>query len=131
MADVDARLREIAERAERAIPGPWCYMATGDKDNSWSLGTAVWPDDTPVSGFVNDQEQERFDEETMEGEQATPVDLIAEHYGIDNTFDEADFIAHAREDVPWLLALLKERDERIETLERETSQARPSGGERL
>jgi hypothetical protein len=107
-APVTVDLDRLELLAAEATPGPWCWMATGEKDNSWSLGTAVWPDDSPVKaadGELGEQENERWNEETGEGETATRVDLIAEHFGVQNTFSDAAFIAACDPEI--VLALVR------------------------
>jgi uncharacterized protein DUF6221 len=52
-ADLDRRLAV----ARAATPGPWAWEATGQKDNSWGLGTVVGDDgETLLSGDVTDVE---------------------------------------------------------------------------
>ena len=45
-------VRQAFELAERTTPRPWSWEPTGEKDNSWCLGTAVDADDQPLSGAL-------------------------------------------------------------------------------
>jgi hypothetical protein len=78
----EKRLNEIKARAEAATPGEWQYIACESAD--WLLGNM-----RPI--------------ETLE-ELSTQVDLLNPYS--DHEFSEEDlaFIAHARQDVPDLVA---------------------------
>jgi hypothetical protein len=85
----DARLIEIQERADAASPGPWHRGETWDKKPSptvranGGLNTSIATILTPgVSPSGNYREPE------------------------DRPLANAEFIAHAREDIPYLLSLL-------------------------
>jgi len=82
MTDLEA----IRARLAAATPGPWGWQATGEKDNSWSLGTVIDDDEQPMSGEV--------------GDAGTVVEFVAE--GFDHV-PNADFIAHAPEGIAHLL----------------------------
>lgn len=99
---VEMRLAQIRERAEKAIPAPWYRVC--DQVTKPEVDIVTWAyRDLPPAEW---EDAEESYEPTL------------------------DFIAHAREDVPWLLALLKEHDERIKQLEREaTVPVARSGGE--
>lgn len=49
----EQRLAEIEARVNAATEGPWCWQATGEKDNSWAVGSAQWPDGSPVRPDVD------------------------------------------------------------------------------
>lgn len=111
MTSDEERLKEIADREQAATPGPWCWESVGDKCNKWCLGAALDENDRPVEGEI----VEEFDEETETfKEKPIVIEFICES-GDDGTFDDASFIAHAREDIPWLVQALKnviqERDQ--------------------
>lgn len=82
------QLAEIAERAEKATPGPW------------RVRKSVWEGTRTVEG------PRGFD------------DRVGDTFNvlIDEPAD-ADFIAHAREDIPRLLSTIRDRDKRIVALE--------------
>jgi hypothetical protein len=84
--DLDA----IENRAKAATAGPWAWEATSRDDNAWCLGVT----DPACEGQI----EEREDEELPE-----VVEFIAES-GTDGTYADAAFIAHARTDVPALVA---------------------------
>lgn len=81
MPDAD-RLSEIHARAAAATPGPWCTDA-------WEIyqGTEYTPD---VSQWIG---------ETCRGTTTCAQDRA-----------DATFVAAAREDVPWLLDQLRQKD---------------------
>lgn len=82
-------LGAIRARAEAATPGPW------ERGGKWNETAVYAKDGTMIAG--------QWDYE--EG-------------GISEVPD-ADFIAHAREDIPTLLALIDEQQAEIERLRRE------------
>lgn len=96
MTDTDrpglARLREIQERCNKATEGPWAYEAVSDKSNEWCLGVVVGNDDKPLSGRVE------------QGQGIIDHAIVREAMGL----EDAAFIAHAREDIPYLLQRVAE-----------------------
>lgn len=82
MPDTEQRLREIEERASRATPGPWEAYGVG--------------------GIHMDGTSDGYSLRTARGRRLHSPYM---------TQADADFAAHAREDVPWLLSLLREREE--------------------
>ena len=116
MNEVEQRLREIEERANRATPGPWYAKATDDASfmNAMYVSTRPGP----------------FEHDNRRGMDPTAPDHDASHVVAitllqtplladvaDAKWDEnTEFIAHAREDVPWLLSLLREREEQARQL---------------
>jgi hypothetical protein len=88
--DLDA----IEARAKAATPGPWSYRKNRYRENSWVISR-----DAPagrsmrVIHYVNDPED---DQEHVDGV----------------------FVAHAREDIPALIAQLRRLSEDIEALRR-------------
>jgi hypothetical protein len=95
----EARLREIAERAEKATVGPWKVQGLGPEVQR--LGAYVY---SPYLGSVCSCPKES--------------DLFSGH-----TYN-MEFIAHARSDIPWLLdqltaALARAEAEREKWQERE------------
>mgnify|MGYP005819518725 CR=1 FL=1 len=102
------RRNYAAESMIRALTteGPWAWESVGEKSNYWCLGTV----DPPISGRV----AERFDGETQAFVRDFEiVDFVCE--ASDGKFADADFIAHARTDIPLLCEALeqawRERDE--------------------
>lgn len=82
------RLAAIRERAERAAKGPWYGDVTGVYDD---IDRKMCPMYTDSFGNLDSSEEE---EESLAAATAT-------------------FMAHAREDVPWLLAELARREDQI------------------
>jgi hypothetical protein len=92
-----ARLAEIAARSKAATPGPWAYAQTAEKGYGANVGSGCFAEDDvtcsrPLSGDLTHRED---DYHVDEG--------VAEMSSRD-AFANARFIAHAREDVPWLAA---------------------------
>lgn len=79
------RIDEIKKRCEAATPGPWSDI--------WDAGAREWT--------------------IRRGPHQTPHWLVMSHVRKRDTEDFA-FIAHAREDIPWLVAEV----ERLRTIER-------------
>ncbi len=106
------RIEEIRTRAEKASRGPWSACHDGE-----CRCKQVWcANDHPVAivscGKTGDDYPEIKDGKAVM-KQETYWD-IAEETGVDN----ASFMAHAREDIPYLLTALAEKDKRIEELEK-------------
>lgn len=94
---MDKRLAEIKERAEKAAPGPWEAPL---KD----LGAV--PSFQAVD-FYFDESYEAY----------PPLGEIGPVF-VANGRENADFLSHAREDVPYLLDLVQQQQERIANYER-------------
>lgn len=86
--DVETRLREIAEREKKATNGPWEAERNRDWDE-WRV--------------VNNSD-----------DGCRPIISCTEQPGREET--DALFIAHSRQDVPWLLALIKKQREALEAV---------------
>lgn len=110
--DVTARVAQIKARCEKATEGPWCWEATGEKSNDYAVGTATTPDGKPVSGrlvVTDDPDTGHWlDDEIIRRH------LVGEGEG---RLADADFIAHAREDLPWCLAQIERLQKRIANAE--------------
>ena len=112
--DLDA----IRERCEAATPGPWGALACGEKDNSWAIGTWAWPDGAPAGpGFFDEEETDRWlaagEPTDLAETHAEIIDRICEAPDAIASLADAEFIAHARTDVPALLdAIERLRTER-------------------
>lgn len=98
----EERLAEIRERAEAASPGPW---ERGLNEWAVQISSVFWGDGRLLA------EMNILNEADM-------VDPVA----YERSEPNAEFIAHAREDVPWLLAevvrLMAEREAREAALTR-------------
>jgi hypothetical protein len=121
--DATTRIAEIAARVAKATPGPWAWESTGEKSNDYAIGTAVGPDDKPISGRF-----ETTDDPQWASERGIfMVDtIIARHLigeGENGNFADADFIAHAREDIPFLLAALTRAQEQQEETRKQRAEA--------
>jgi hypothetical protein len=80
--DLDA----IKARADAATPGPWAWDNRGDKCDDIQLGVACDAKENPLTGYFDDDD-------------AIYVEQVAESL---SRAADADFIAHARTDVPAL-----------------------------
>ncbi|MCP3820125.1 hypothetical protein NLX86_19090 [Streptomyces sp. A3M-1-3] len=87
----DDRLAEIAARIPQLYEGPWSVSwADGDGEHTPERWVISYPTDNPLAGLV-----------------AEVADYGAEL---------AEFIARAREDVPWLIEQLRKRNAEIAEL---------------
>jgi hypothetical protein len=86
-------LDAVQARTDAATEGPWAWEMVGEKDNDWAIGHVIDEDDQPISG-------------QLETGQGVVVDAVCEN-GIDSSPADAAFIAHARTDVPALVAELR------------------------
>jgi len=102
--EVEQRLREIEERASRATPGPW-YAHNPDDDMSMNVFLVATTPEEPDPWWDGEEEAKKVVAITLL--QSPRVADVADGRWEEN----AGFIAHAREDVPWLLSLLREREE--------------------
>lgn len=107
-------LEAIRKRCEAADPGPWQWRECGEKSNDAVLGMYFDGDGTPMPpGHVV---TERYDDDKGEYEKvAFDGDTIAFMENNAN-YHNFDFAAHARTDIPLLLA-------RIAALEQERGRA--------
>lgn len=84
------RIREIHERAEKATPGPWRV-----DDPSWIEvnDITVWcgPEGDDARWICN---------------MGAPIAAVDDRQQAEVSYANGTFVAHAREDVPWLLAQL-------------------------
>jgi len=96
--DVHARLTEIRDREQVATPGHWGTYY----DGQGTYTVEAQPRLIPGQGNVT---------------AGTVATLVGEH-GDGQTYANARFIAHAREDVPFLLDLVAELGSLVETLGR-------------
>jgi hypothetical protein len=114
------RLDEIKARLDKATPGPWGYNSYRAVFGPPALIQAY--DDAPdypegPRPTIGTPEDMAWCAQRAAAYEAEPiVASVPAHYGDTATgrhAADAEFIAHAREDVPYLLALLAERDARI------------------
>lgn len=82
--DYAARLKEIHERVSRATPGPWL---TDDREPRMVI----------LSGDLRRPSLENFVATTWQ---------MREPFAPTETTPDADFIAHSREDIPFLLSVI-------------------------
>jgi hypothetical protein len=83
----DDRLAEIEARVAAATEGPWTSRVIDQRQYVMGPGASV-----ALTGYVDDED--------------VPFDDVAA---------DATFIAHARQDVPWLIAQVRARDEALTT----------------
>lgn len=95
--EVAQRLREIAERAEKATPGEWTFEGKIDREGN----AAIWAKAAggKISGVVANFHMRwaHVDQKLEQGANLA-------------------FSAHARADIPWLLTLAAARESEIERL---------------
>lgn len=96
-----SRLAEIQARCKAATPGPWAWECVGEKSNEWCLGIVCDDDGNPLSGMIE------------KGQGVVVESIVTEADG----FNNADFIAHARQDIPDLLAYIAELQDALAALE--------------
>ena len=117
----DAEIREALARAERATPGPWEITAGGGHkspsircpESYHACGVNVVQADRSVISSVS------YTNEVCE----FPVQDVM---GTPEAKAVAEFIAHARTDVPRLVATIREREAEIERLRGERDELRDS-----
>lgn len=102
---VEQRLRKIEERVSKASPGPW-YMHNPDDDYCANVYLVATTPEEPDPWWDGEEEAGKVVAITL---LSCPkrVACVADERWEEN----AEFIAHAREDVPWLLTILREREE--------------------
>lgn len=96
----EVRIAKIADRERKALPGPWAYEPHGDTGD-YGIGVLIAPDDEDASKPLEGYQECGF---------ATVCDVVAIEV---KSQPDADFIAHARSDIPYLLERLGERDRDI------------------
>jgi hypothetical protein len=111
MTDTEKRIAEIRDRAEKATAGPWCWEQVGEKENGFIIGMAIDSDGNPASGLI---ETSRYDDDAD-----VFVDCYFEHVqvcesGHSCVYSNADFVAHSREDIPFLLAEVEKLRKELE-----------------
>lgn len=91
MSETERRLREIQERAEKATEGPWyahhCGYHKEDPGSACGIATDPREDFEGYADIVGDRAYDEC------------------HHPM--TEEDAQFVAHAREDIPFLLQLVK------------------------
>jgi hypothetical protein len=92
-------IAEIEARAKMATPGPWAWESVGEKSNAWCIGFT----DPPHSGQI----VEVYDEKARAFCPKPEVVEFVAQSGDPAGFSDADFIAHAREDIPNLIATIR------------------------
>jgi hypothetical protein len=130
---VSDRLAEIRARLDAATPGPWGWnsyngvysgpliQADARLEAEHEAAGAPWDEDGEPSG----EWRSRF------ADVAPRVCSVPPSYGDTATgrhAADAQFIAHARADIPWLLEQLAAQTARLTALERACYQEVPEGG---
>jgi len=88
-ADELLDLEPIKRRVEAATIGPWCWVFAGEKSNVTCIGIGVDVDGNSLTGQV--------------GERDDVVDVVF-YLGDSDGYADSEFIAHARTDIPLLIA---------------------------
>jgi len=95
-------LNAIKDRMMKATVGPWAWEQYGEKVNGYHIGIAMDKNDNQCEGHVDteryDEDQDVFIEDILWKENVGNVEDSTLNYS------DADFIAHAREDIPKLVA---------------------------
>mgnify|MGYP001560868222 CR=1 FL=1 len=96
-------LAQIKARLEKATKGPWSWFDISDKGNGYIIGTAFDERGRQLCGRIPDDLF--FDEEKLRiGAQ------IGEHEAATCDYADADFIAHAPDDIAFLLREVERLD---------------------
>ena len=104
--EIFKRIDEIKKRVEGVTEGPWAWEQYGEKVNCYHIGTAADKDGNPVEGHV---ETERYDLDSDTFiEDILWEDDIGYKEGAVVNYNDADFIAHARMDIPFLIEFIKQ-----------------------
>ena len=107
------KIAEIRARESKATLGPWAWDNRGDKCDEIQIGAAVGEDDLPIKGEIPD-----------DNTKVVYIEGIAEAV---NSNADADFIAHARQDIPDLLDALEEAIGLLEKAQNGVEGASPLG----
>jgi len=104
--EIFKKIDEIKKRVEKATYGPWAWEQYGEKVNCCRIGIAADKDGNSVEGHVKtdryDLDSEIFIEDILWR------DDIGYKEGAVVNYDDADFIAHARTDIPFLIEFIKQ-----------------------
>lgn len=94
------RVAEIKSRCAAATCGPWAWENTGDKGgNGFVVGLACTEDGTPLNGKL--PETEFVVDDIIRGDVIGGVEASTVNH------DDANFIAHARTDLPDAIARIE------------------------
>jgi hypothetical protein len=104
-----SRLDEIEARAAKATEGPWGWRTAPHPDKPMSKGEWMEGCVTGVAPHLYVTIVEA--DEALSGEEGYRVTCVTGD-GLDS-YKNADFIAHARADIPYLIAQVRERDAAI------------------
>lgn len=101
----DARLAQIEKRLEKATPGPW---EVGFHDHTASGCRCLSCYEEPTGHYVDHAGTLDCEESVAK----TPNDFRRPRTSCGEgpflSWEDADFAVHAREDVPWLIARIRE-----------------------
>lgn len=115
----DTELDAVEALFEHITPGPWAYLACGEKDNSWQVGVWERPDATPIAGEVNDDDAERYEAEGFPDQwegHAVCIETVCENTDAMANLSDAAFIAEAPALVASLLKTARGERERASQL---------------
>ena len=100
-------LEPIKTREQAATEGPWCWIWAGEKSNESCLGIGIDLAGNRLSGQVDDPDD---------------IAEIVFYLGDSDGWADSEFIAHARTDVPALIAEIEDLRDRLASLAREMEQ---------
>ena len=111
------KLEDIKNRVNKATEGPWAWESFGEKINAYHVGVAYDKNDKQVEGHV---QTERYNPESdIFIEDLLWRNSFGENEGSSVNFADADFISYSRNDIPFLLNVLTEKDREIKRLKKE------------
>ena len=124
------RLKEIAERAEKATPGPW-HLRHTDIYGGIEIGNQPYLDDALSEEAFDSAWAEWSKRDIAICELSGDMRVATE----EREHPNAEFIAHAREDIPFLLSVVAQLqriidDPELYALEQRAKGYRADGGDR-
>ena len=103
-------LEAIKKRESKATEGPWAWESVAEKSNDWVVGIACAESGAAILGHIDPPDD------------CAMVDTIIRHQEIGAnesaaaSLSDADFIAHARTDIPALVAALEASEAEVSRL---------------
>jgi hypothetical protein len=107
MNDIEERLQEIQDRVQKASPGPWKVQ-----EKIYEDGKEYLAERRIVTDYKHPQLKD------VVGIITLGICIYEPHYRVFIDKENAEFIAHAREDIPFLLNLVREQQKEIDRLQR-------------
>ena len=107
-------IEAIEARAAMATDGPWSYEPTGEKgDGANLIGIHFGPEDEDCAAPMSGRLEIIYDEQTEEfGEYYCDEYIAICEHRSRNPDGNSTFIAHARTDIPALIAYIRELEDK-------------------